>query len=218
MVCYDGPEVWELVGTYILNKLKNITKKESIDLYRDDGLGIFQNIPKSEIERKKKQIVKVFKDCGLSITIKCNLKSVDVPVVTFDLLNHIHKPHGKPNNKPLYINKHSNHPPNILKQLPKSIEKRISETSSNIDVFSRSIKMYNDALHESNFKETLKFVIPAPNNNDENQKRKRKRNIIWFDPPNSKKVKANIGKTFLQLPSNHFPKDTKCIRYLRKTL
>ena len=29
----------------------------------------------------------------------------------------------------LYINKHSNHPPNILKKLPKSIEKRISETS-----------------------------------------------------------------------------------------
>ena len=56
MVCYDGPEVWELVRTYILNKLKNITKKESIDLYRDDGLGIFQNIPKSEIERKNKSL------------------------------------------------------------------------------------------------------------------------------------------------------------------
>ena len=43
----------------------------NIGLYRDDRLGIFQNIPKTEIERKKKQIVKVFKDCGLSITIKC---------------------------------------------------------------------------------------------------------------------------------------------------
>ena len=89
----------------------------------------------------------MFKDCGLSITIKCNLKSEDFLDITFDLLNEIYKPYRKPNNKPLYINKHSNHPPNILKQLPKSIEKRISETSSNIDVFSRSIKMYNDALH-----------------------------------------------------------------------
>ena len=118
-------------------------------------------------------------------------------------------PNHKPNNKPLYINKHSSHPPNILKQLPKFIEKRISETSSNTDVFNRSIKIYKDALHESNFKEILKFVIPAPKNNDENQKRKRKRNIIWFNPPYSKNVKTNIGKTFLQLLSKHFPKDHK---------
>ena len=166
--CYNGAEFCELVGKYILKKLKNVTNKENIGLYRDDGLGIFQNIPKTEIERKKKQIVKVFKDCGLSITIKCNLKLVDFLGVTFNLVNEIYKPYRKPNNKPLYINKHSNHPPNILKQHPKSSEKRISEISSNIDVFNRSIKIYNDALPESIFKETSKFVIPAPKNNDEN--------------------------------------------------
>ena len=70
MGCYDGAKICELVGTYIFSKLKNVTNKENIGLYRDDRLGIFQNIPKTEIERKKKQIVKVFKDCGLSITIK----------------------------------------------------------------------------------------------------------------------------------------------------
>ena len=74
----------------------------------------------------------MFKYCGLSITRKCNLKSVDFVDVTFDLVNEIYKPYRKPNNKPLYIIKHSNHSPNILKQLPKSIEKRISETSSTL--------------------------------------------------------------------------------------
>ena len=44
--------------------VRYITNKESIGLYHDDGFGIFQNIPKIEIERKKKQIFKVFKDCG----------------------------------------------------------------------------------------------------------------------------------------------------------
>ena len=44
--------------------VRYIRNKESIGLYQDGGFGIFQNIPKSEIERKKKQIVKVFKDCG----------------------------------------------------------------------------------------------------------------------------------------------------------
>ena len=129
MGCYNGTgEVCELVGTYILNKLKNVTNKENTGLYRDDGLGIFQNIPRTEIERKKKQTDKVFKECGLSITIKCNSKSVDLLDVTFDFVNEIYKTYHKPNNKPLYINKRYNHPSNILKQLLKSIEKRISET------------------------------------------------------------------------------------------
>ena len=46
--------------------------------------------------------------------------------------------------------------------------------------FNKPIKIYNDALHESNFKETLPLVIPVPKNNDENEKRKRKteRNMV----------------------------------------
>ena len=126
MDCYDVAEVCELVGTYILSKLKNITNKENIGLYRGNRLGIFQNIPKTEIERKNKQTVKMFKDCGLHITTKCNLKSVDFLDITFHHVNNIYKTYRKPGNKPLYINKYSNHPSNILKQLPKFIEKRIS--------------------------------------------------------------------------------------------
>ena len=166
MCCYDGVEVCELVGTYILNKLKNVTNREHIGLYPDNGLGIFQNIPKTEIERKEKRIVKVFKEYALPITTKCKSKSVYFPYLTFDLVNEIYKTYRKPNNKPLYINKHFNRHPNILKQLPKSIEKRKSEISSNIDIFNRSIKIYNDVLHESNFKETLQFIIPASKKND----------------------------------------------------
>ena len=89
MGCYDGAEVRELVGSYMLNQLKHDVNKESIGLYRDDGLGVFNNIPKPEIERKKKQIVKRFKECVLSITIQCNLKSVDFLDVTFDLYNNL---------------------------------------------------------------------------------------------------------------------------------
>ena len=62
--------------------------------------------------------------------------------------------------------------------------------------------------------------MPATNNNDENQKRKRKRNVIWFNPSDSKNVKTSLGRTFLQLLSKHLPKDhkIKCIKYLTKTL
>ena len=59
--CCDGAEMCELVGTYIQSKLTNIMNKEDVELYRDDGLGIFKNTYRSEIESKKKSIVKVFK-------------------------------------------------------------------------------------------------------------------------------------------------------------
>ena len=39
-------------------------------------------------------------------------------------------------------------------------------------------------------------------------KHKRHRNVIWFNPPYSKNVKTNIGRTFLQLVDKHFPKSS----------
>ena len=44
-------------------------------LYIDDGLGKFKNMSGSEVERKKIQLVKIFKNNGLSITVKTNLKT-----------------------------------------------------------------------------------------------------------------------------------------------
>ena len=64
MGCYEGAKLCELVGSFILNKLKSIVNKSDLGLYCDDGLGIFHNLLKPETERKKKAIVKVFKGCG----------------------------------------------------------------------------------------------------------------------------------------------------------
>ena len=41
----------------------------------------------------------------------------------------------KPNSVPVYINKNPNHPPQVLKELPKTIEKRISIISSYKEIF-----------------------------------------------------------------------------------
>ena len=160
-----GEELCELVGSFISNKLTSIVSKSDIGLCRDDGLGIFYNVSKPEIERKKKAIVKVFKGCGLTITIQCNLKTVDFLDVTFDLENNTYKPFRKENNKRIYINKHSNHPPSILKQLPRSIKKRIAETSSNKDIFDELIKPYMYAFKESGFSEALNYIAPSINKN-----------------------------------------------------
>ena len=50
MGCYDGAEVCELVGCYILNQLSIAMRKELVGLYRDDGLGIMKNMSGPEIE------------------------------------------------------------------------------------------------------------------------------------------------------------------------
>ena len=60
MGCYDGAEVCELVGSYLLKKVSNIVDKKSIGLYRDDGLAILQNLSGPQIQRKRKDI-KMFK-------------------------------------------------------------------------------------------------------------------------------------------------------------
>ena len=97
----------------------------------------------------------------LSITIQCNLKTVDLLDVTFDVDKNVYKPFRKEINKAIYINKHSKHPPRILQQLPKSIAKRISEMSSIKDIFDESLKPYKDALKESGFREALNFIEPT---------------------------------------------------------
>ena len=44
MGCFDGAEICQLVGTYILNSLSSIIDKKDIGLYRDDGLAILRNL------------------------------------------------------------------------------------------------------------------------------------------------------------------------------
>ena len=107
MGCYNGAELCELVGTYLLNQLKVVVAKENMGLYRDDGLGTFKNMSGPEVERKKKELVKISKNNGLSIT-------ADFLDITFDLVKESYQPYKKPNDDPLYINIKSNHPPSIL--------------------------------------------------------------------------------------------------------
>ena len=85
-------------------------------------IGYYKNIPGPESERLKKSIVKFFGDNGLNITIEFNMNTVNFLDVTFDMNSGKYWPYMKPNDQPLYIHKESNHPPGIIKQLPKMIE------------------------------------------------------------------------------------------------
>ena len=83
-------------------------------------------------------MIKIFKDIGFAIDIETNLKYVGLLDITFHLNNGIYRPYKKPNDLLLYINKSSNHPPQIINQLPKIINERLSRNSSDEEVFNLS--------------------------------------------------------------------------------
>ena len=143
MGCLEGAELCDLTGLYVLSKIKTVFENQNdVGLYRDDGLGILQNLSGPQIERVRKVIVKIFKECRLSIATKTNLKVVQFLDIELDLTNNTYRPYKKPNNKLMYITMSSNHPPSKIKQIPESINRRLSNLSSNEEVFSNNIQAY----------------------------------------------------------------------------
>ncbi len=150
MCSLERAETCELVVCYMLSPLQQ-TYGKSIGLYRDRGLGI-STLSAKQTEKAKQHICKVFLDNGLNITKEVNKKVVNFLDVTLDLKTGQHKPNRKPNNKFQYLNVESSHPPTILKSIPQGINKRLSEISSNKEVFNGAAPAnYRQALDESGF-------------------------------------------------------------------
>ena len=197
MGSFDGAEVCELVGLYLLHKLTSIIAMNCVGLYRDDGLAAIRSSSGRRLDKLRKDIIELFKNEGLSITIETNLLVTDFLDATFDLPNNKFYPFRKPGNKPLYINAKSNHPQSIIKELPEMINRRISDLSCNEQEFDKAKGMYESALKDSGHSPNFHFE-------NHNGRRVRNRKVIWFNPPFSKNVKTNVGKLFLQLVQKHF--------------
>ena len=151
MGSYDVAEICELVGLFILKQLGKTFCNKNICLYRDDGLAIIKNKSARLADKTRKELHKIFEQFGLNITVEANLHVVNFLDVTFDLTSGKNRPYRKPNDDPLYIHKHSNHPHSILRQLPVSINKRISTLSSDKETFQDAAPTYQTALGHSNF-------------------------------------------------------------------
>ena len=211
MVNYDGSEVYEIVGLFMLDMLSKLFEKNSIGLYRDDGLSIFRNYNGHQSDKVRKELTKLFTKYQLNLDIKCNIKTVDYLDISFDLNTGIYKPFNKPNNKSLYINASSNRPPSVLKQIPKSVSKRITANSCNEDIFRKSAPFYNSILQDCGFNENIKY---CPEESVSSRRRKnRYRNIIRYNPPFIRNVKTNAGKHFFKLLKKYFGKNHIKVRY-----
>ena len=111
MGSFDGAEICELFGLYLLDKLSSLIGRKNVGLYRDDGLAAINSSSGPVLDKMRKDIIALFKNEGLSITIETNLFETDFLDVTFNLATGKFFPFRKPNNQPLYINAKCNHPP-----------------------------------------------------------------------------------------------------------
>ncbi len=205
MGSFDGAEVYELVGLFILHYLRTKFKNKNNGFYRDDGLAAFQYMGPRTAEKIKKQFLDCLQDLDLKITCEANLKIVNYLDVTFNLSTEKYCPYRKADNPPMFINTSSNQPPSILKHLPNGIGNRISSLSYDESEFERSALIYKNALKTSGFKSTSQYTKPGLAEQQKHKEKKRSRKILWLNPPYSRNVETNIGKCFLRLVDKHFP-------------
>ena len=94
------------------------------------------------VGNKQKNTIKIiqniFKEKGLQIIIKCNLKIVDYLDVTLNLNDGTYHPFHKAVEETTYIHVKSDHSPQIIKKIPGSIKKRFSRLSSTKEIFENS--------------------------------------------------------------------------------
>ena len=150
MGAWDGAESCDLVGLYLLHLVTTELKDLEMGLYRDNGLCISSVTPRLT-EKLRQQIVNIFQKNGLSTTSTANLTQVQFLDVTFDLKNEIFKPYIKPGDKPIYVHSKSNHPPAILKNIPLSVNKRISKISANKEIFDTAAPLYQRELYANGY-------------------------------------------------------------------
>jgi hypothetical protein len=211
MGSFDGAEICELIGLYLLSLLTDLGI--TVGLYRDDGLAVCSARAR-QVETLKKKICSIFRENNLKITIEANKSSVNFLDVNLNLNSGIFKPYMKPNDTPLYVDSKSNHPPSILKNIPLSVNKRLNNISANEAVFNEAAKPYQEALDKSGYSHKLKFENQNPNHGG--KKRPRGRRITWFNPPFSSNVKTNIGGKFLRIIEKCFPADNPLSKIFNK--
>ena len=159
MGSFDGAEVCELIGLYILNSLAKKYGKDRVGLYRDDGLILLRGTSARLADKARKDLHQLFDEFQLKITAEITHQSVNFLDITLNLNDESYQPYRKPNNEPLFIDSHSNHPPSITKHLPSSVGNRISQLSSNQEAFSKSAPLYEAALHHSHYPTNLRYSL-----------------------------------------------------------
>ena len=84
MGSWDGAEVCELVGLYLLSQIQHLNI--GIGMYRDDVLASTKQRPQ-QAEKTKQELCKIFRENGLKLNPEPNTKIANFLDVTLDLNN-----------------------------------------------------------------------------------------------------------------------------------
>ena len=125
----------------------------------------------------KKSLQRTFKDFGLETVAESYLRIVNYLDVTLNLNNGSFRPCHKPDDIIQYINKESNHPSNLIKHLPASIEKRLSNNSSDEKIFKEYAIYYEDTLNNAGYIDKLVYHAQSANI-QENKNKNHQRNVM----------------------------------------
>ena len=86
MGSYDGAEICELLGLYILSIFGKVYGIQNVGLYWDDGFSCLDKVGGPGSDKIQKDIIRTFREnFGLKITITTNLTTVNFFDVTFNL-------------------------------------------------------------------------------------------------------------------------------------
>ena len=100
----------------------------------------------------------------------------------------------------------------IIKNLPASISRRLTDISSDETAFGDAKPIYDKALADSGFCEMTEFLEDRKSSSEKRKRKNRRRNITWFNPPYSQNVSTNFGRRFRTLISKHFPRNSKLLK------
>ena len=107
------------------------------------------------------------------------MKVVNYLDVTFNLNDGSYRPYRKPNDETYYIHIQSDHPISITEQLPRSIEKRLSQISSSKDIFYETTPYYEQRLASCGYNEKLTYQQQGEIN-ENNKNIGKNRNAILY--------------------------------------
>ena len=204
---YDSAELCDLVGLYLLSKINTLDIEAG--LYRDDGLAVVDltKYTRRQVENFKKSLCKIFQETGLKITVEANHERVNFLDITLDLPSMSYWPYIKDNNIPRYVHRKSNHPRSIINNIPKGVNRRLSENSTNETLFKAAIPVYQDAFKNAGYDYAFKYE--PPKEAAEKPKKNRQRRKTYFNPPFSKNLRTNVGQQFLKIIDKCFPPGSK---------
>ena len=199
---YDSCEVCELCGLLLLEKTSSFVPMKNNILYRDDGL-MALDLNGQNMQKVAEKLIATFKHFGLKLVVQTNAKIVEYLDLKLNLNDRTHRAYKKPNDRPVYVNSLSNHPPAVIKSLPENINNRLSMLACNEKVFEEDKIPYQEALKNAGYSKQLKFKDVQ--NGEKKKTRHRGRQVCWFNPPWSANVKTPVGKMFLDLVNRFFP-------------